>query len=192
MEQTGFLKDCEICNAGLCKEMDRRLSSGGSSERTVAQELALVAEKELGYPLYSGKQLRDRYRYHKNKDKKGRVYSSKNNSQEQLQSLVPGSEVAEIPPVPDPAPTKSPKENSVKEPDNFQRLWKHVLATSEGLTFFADGTIKPTTEDEANAAKGILEAGQSIIVQFARLGIDVVGTYETFVAPKTEIKQTQK
>lgn len=68
------------------------------------------------------------------------------------------------------------------EADNFQRLWNHVKAVSEGLTFWADKTITPTTEDEAIAAKGILMAAQSIIVQFARLGIDVVGTYETFVA----------
>lgn len=70
------------------------------------------------------------------------------------------------------------------ESDNFQRLWSHVKAVSEGLTFWADKTITPTTEDEAIAAKGILMAAQSIIVQFARLGIDVVGTYETFVAPE--------
>jgi hypothetical protein len=71
-----------------------------------------------------------------------------------------------------------------KEPDNFQRLWKHILSAVEGLTYFADGTITPTTEDEINAAKGILEAGSSLIIQYARLGIDVVGIYDTFVAPK--------
>lgn len=71
-----------------------------------------------------------------------------------------------------------------KEPDNFKRLWKHVLSTVEGLTFFADGTIQPETPDEVNAAKGILEAAQSFIVQYARLGVDIIGTYETFVTPK--------
>jgi hypothetical protein len=70
------------------------------------------------------------------------------------------------------------------DPDNFQRLWRKVLAVSEGLTFWADKTMMPTTPDEANAAKGILAAGQTIIVQLARLGFDVVGTYETFVMSK--------
>lgn len=78
------------------------------------------------------------------------------------------------------------------EPDNFQRLWKHVLAVAEGLTFWADETMKPTTKDEANAVKGILEAAQTIITQFARLGFDVVGTYETFVAPKEQNNERKK
>jgi hypothetical protein len=237
-----WLKECEICNAGLCKEMDRLLAESTISEHAAAKQLALEAKEMLGFPLYSGPQLRDRYRYYKGKKKKLKVYSSKDFTQEELNSITQGSGVGEIPPKKEAQAIQAAKElktqgqishiakeiaegkvsdddaktvgdalakainngkaaprigsavaTAVKkshkkgvpqlkpEPDNFQRLWKHVLAANDGLTYFADGTIKPTTPDEANAAKGILAAGQSIIVQFARLGIDVVGTYETFV-----------
>jgi protein gp37 len=90
--------------------MDKIMDKHSISERTAAQNLAQAVSRRLGFELYTGKQLRDRYRYHKGK--KTKVYSSKNNSQEQLQSLVPGSEVAEFPPVPDPTPKESPKKNS--------------------------------------------------------------------------------
>jgi hypothetical protein len=67
---------------------------------------------------------------------------------------------------------------------NFERLWKHLMATADGLTYFADQTIKPTTEDDVIAMKGILAALPDLVIQCIRLGVDVVGLYETFVAPR--------
>ena len=74
----------------------------------------------------------------------------------------------------------------VKEVDNFLRLKKHVLAAVEGLIFWADGTIKPETENEAIEAKIIIGAVASIVIQLARLGIDVVSVYETFMKVKSQ------
>lgn len=65
--------------------------------------------------------------------------------------------------------------------NNFYRLKKHIHSTIEGITFWADGTMKPETEDEAECAKIILAGAANMIIQFARLGIDVQGIYETFI-----------
>ena len=59
-----WLKECEICSAGLCKSVDERKSQG-KNEHTVCNEMS---EESNG--LYSGKQILDRYRYHTGKDKK--------------------------------------------------------------------------------------------------------------------------
>jgi len=92
-----WLKDCEICNAGLCTEMDKLINKHRLSEHTAAKQLALTVKERLGFPLYKGSQLRDRYRYHKGK-KKPKVYSSTEYSQEELNGLVPSENVGEIPP----------------------------------------------------------------------------------------------
>ena len=76
------------------------------------------------------------------------------------------------------------KKDKVIEPkpiNNFYRLKKHTISSIEGLTFWADGTMKPETEDEAECAKIILAGAANMIIQFARLGIDVQGIYETFI-----------
>ena len=60
-----------------------------------------------------------------------------------------------------------------KPVNNFDRLWKHGLSFVEGITFWADGTMVPTTEDERIAAAGVRAVIPSIIIYAARLGIDV-------------------
>jgi hypothetical protein len=64
---TEWLKDCEICNAGLCSEMDKLTGEHNLSQRTAAAQLAKVVEDRLGYPLYSADTLRKRYQRHTNK-----------------------------------------------------------------------------------------------------------------------------
>ena len=78
---------------------------------------------------------------------------------------------------------KTLKGNIKKEPkpiDNFERLSKHAMSFQEGLQFWADGTIKPESEDEALAARVVRAAAFSVITNYARLGIDVENIYETF------------
>jgi hypothetical protein len=75
------------------------------------------------------------------------------------------------------------QQGRVPEPkpvDNFYRLSRHALALQEGLQFWADGTMKPESEDEAICAKIVREASASIVTNYARLGIDVENIYATF------------
>lgn len=69
----------------------------------------------------------------------------------------------------------------LKPIDNFYRLKKHIISAIEGLTFWADKTMEPETREEAECAKIILASGANMIVQCARLGIDVEGIYQTFI-----------
>jgi len=63
METESWLKDCLICNTGLCKTVDE-LKVKGLTENKSCHEMA---KKSNG--LFSGKQILDRYRYHTGKDK---------------------------------------------------------------------------------------------------------------------------
>jgi len=65
--------------------------------------------------------------------------------------------------------------------DNFKRLNNHMKATIDGLTLFSEGTMMPETEDEAEYAKAILAKAANFIIQYARLGADIEGIYNTFV-----------
>jgi hypothetical protein len=67
-----------------------------------------------------------------------------------------------------------------KEVDNFYRLSKHAMAFQEGLQFWADQTMKPESREEAEYAMVVRNAAASIIPNYARLGVDVVGIYDTF------------
>ena len=75
-------------------------------------------------------------------------------------------------------------ERNLKPIDNFYRLKKHILSAIEGLTYWADKTIKPETQDEAECAKIIMASAANNIIQYARLGIDVQGIYSTFIEGK--------
>jgi hypothetical protein len=79
-----------------------------------------------------------------------------------------------------------------KEIDNFKRLKKHALALTEGLEFWADGTMEPETEDEAIAAKIIRAAAPSIITHYSRLGINIPAIYDTFIDPNRRDKNGQQ
>jgi hypothetical protein len=59
-----WLQGCEICNAGLCAEMDR-LIEVGFSERKAAQQLVKQQEMSLHTELYSVASILNRYRYYK-------------------------------------------------------------------------------------------------------------------------------
>jgi hypothetical protein len=61
---TEWLKECEICNAGLCKRMDELIEEVGS-ERKAAQAMEAEAAKQIGHPVWTWSQIRDRYKYHK-------------------------------------------------------------------------------------------------------------------------------
>ncbi|MCK4825457.1 hypothetical protein KA005_57445 [bacterium] len=62
--EISWLKDCEICNAGLCKKVDYHKEKGSS----IWAICKLMSNESNG--LYSRKQIMDRYRYHTGKDKK--------------------------------------------------------------------------------------------------------------------------
>jgi hypothetical protein len=80
--------------------------------------------------------------------------------------------------------TKSKAQITPKEIDNFDRLRKHSNSHIEGLTFWADGTMKPENELEIGCAKSILAGAANCIIQYARLGIDVQGIYQTLIEGK--------
>lgn len=58
---TEWLKGCEICDAGLCAEMDKYIEKHNMSARRAAAALAESAEKITGHALYSADLLRKRY-----------------------------------------------------------------------------------------------------------------------------------
>ncbi len=58
-----WLKDCEICNTGLCKTVDAKKESG-LSERAACREMSGESEG-----LYSEDAILNRYRYHTGKKK---------------------------------------------------------------------------------------------------------------------------
>jgi len=68
--------------------------------------------------------------------------------------------------------------------NNFERLSKHAFALNEGLTFWADGTMRPDSEQEALEARTVIDCAVSIIVQYSRIGVNVLSIYEMFIDPK--------
>ena len=86
---------------------------------------------------------------------------------------------------------KNRKEVTVKDINNYQRLWKHVLSTSEGLQILADGSMpSPETEEEAEALKGIIMALPHLCLQTARMGVDLMEIHESL--QKGETKNEKK
>jgi hypothetical protein len=88
--------------------------------------------------------------------------------------------------------SKGPKPKQI---DKFDRLHKLGLKFLDGLKAWADGKMKPENSDEDVCAQAILKGADSCIVQYGRLGIDVVGVYETFLEgnedDKDEIRNTE-
>ena len=79
---------------------------------------------------------------------------------------------------------QSQKKKEVIEPkeiDNFERIRKSVRYSIEGLTAWADKRMKPETEDEAVAARAIIASGANMIIQYARLGLDIESILQTFL-----------
>ena len=68
-----------------------------------------------------------------------------------------------------------------KKTDKFEELRKSVRRTIDGLTAWADRRMIPETEDEAIAAKAIMASGANMLVQYSRLGLDIEGTFQTFI-----------
>ena len=79
-----------------------------------------------------------------------------------------------------------------KSIDNFYRLNRHMKACIDGMTAWADGQMKPTSEDEALEARAILAKAASFMLQFARLGIDMEGIHDTFVKGDYENEKKQR
>lgn len=83
---------------------------------------------------------------------------------------------------------KATKKKGGTEPkpiDNFKKLNNCMKQAIDGLTLFAEGTMKPETEDEAEYAKAILAKAANFITQYARLGADIQGILYTFVEGET-------
>ena len=60
-----WLKDCEICNVGLCKRMDELIADGkGLSQREAAKELEGEAQRTIGEKVWTAEVIRHRYIYH--------------------------------------------------------------------------------------------------------------------------------
>jgi hypothetical protein len=58
-----WLKDCEICNVGLCSEVNSRKENGLTEHKACVQ----MSEESEG--LYSAAAIRNRYQYHTGKKK---------------------------------------------------------------------------------------------------------------------------
>lgn len=69
---------------------------------------------------------------------------------------------------------------------NLERLKNTTLSCAEGLTFLADGTIKPESEDDNTCFQIIRRALPTIILQAHRLGIDILSIYELATAPQPD------
>jgi hypothetical protein len=75
---------------------------------------------------------------------------------------------------------KNRKEVTPKKIDNYQRLWKHVCGASEGLQLLTDGSIPPpSTEEEAEALRGIIMAMPHLCLQTARMGVDLMEIHKS-------------
>lgn len=61
-----WLKECEICNAGLCAEVDR-LKESGLTENAACKQLVEQQEQILGEVIYSQSSIRNRYQWHRGK-----------------------------------------------------------------------------------------------------------------------------
>jgi hypothetical protein len=132
------------------------------TENNAATVLAEMVAKQEGHPVYTAKQLLDRYRYYTNKDKRKKV--------SEIPKLKDGvSPKTTTPKVSPKMAVLRPKQ----EPDYFQRLNNHGLCLAEGLQHWADGTIKPQSDQEVKAAQAIKEAAGDIIAEYNRLGVDV-------------------
>jgi hypothetical protein len=130
------------------------------TENNAATVLADMVKKQVGYPIYTAKQLLGRYRYHTNKDKKKKV--------------------SEFPKLKDRATPKTtaPKvshKKAVLKPkvssDSFQDLKYSAQFLAEGLRSWADGTLTPESDQEVETAQAILDALADIISQYKRLNI---------------------
>lgn len=72
-----WLKDCEICNAGLCKEMTYLTDSAdrgglGLPVREAAKRLEEQGKKQIGDTVWTAEQIRARYLYYAGKTDAGR------------------------------------------------------------------------------------------------------------------------
>jgi hypothetical protein len=65
IEAPVWLKDCDICNVGLCKAMDHLTQVSKMSMRKAAQKLASEATETIGTQVYSTDAILGRYRLHK-------------------------------------------------------------------------------------------------------------------------------
>jgi hypothetical protein len=81
---------------------------------------------------------------------------------------------------------KKKQKTKRKEVDNFKRLNNHLKTSLDGLTIWADGQMHPESEDEAECARAILAKGTYLIIQYARLGTDIQGIYDTFIQGENE------
>jgi hypothetical protein len=87
---------------------------------------------------------------------------------------------------------KKRKGVTVKEVDNFKRLDNNLKIAIDGLTAWADDQMQPENEVEKEHALAILAKGANLIIQFARLGADILGIHDTFIQGDYEKKQCNK
>lgn len=172
-----WLKGCEICSAGLCAEMDKFIEKHNMTERMAAKHLARSAEKVLGILLYNSDQIRSQYRYYKGKNNnkveeilppEGEVTTEAKRNGETVPHIFSRVGKAAMKRVP----------RSKLEADSFESLLGHARALAEGLQRWADGRVKPKSEWEMKAAKGVKDAATEIIIHYVRLDVDVKGIYE--------------
>ena len=84
------------------------------------------------------------------------------------------------------------KKKKPKRIDKFEELRKSVRRTIDGLTAWADRRMIPETEDEAIAAKAIMASGANMVLQYSRLGLDIEGTFQTFIEdPEARFKKAK-
>jgi hypothetical protein len=64
-------------------------------------------------------------------------------------------------------------------PDKFRQLRKHILSVNEGLEKWVAGSMKPDTEDDLIAIKGIMASLPYLCRQAALVGVDLAKIHET-------------
>jgi hypothetical protein len=132
--KVNWLKDCDICNTGICKRFDELTapaSKGGKglSEREAAKVMEKEAEEQIGTKVWSAEQIRRRYAYHTGKwenDKKPKKAPGTNRASKEPD--VPKDE-------PDPSQQALFEEEKpeppapVEEVDPEQAKWGRALST---------------------------------------------------------------
>ena len=130
MQETNWLNACKICDVALCETVDK-LKATGLSENKACQMMATKTED-----LYTGDQLRNRYRYHTGKNEKSDEIHQ-DEAAEAAEDAAPKKKTPaskkEEPPLFD-RDGKPNVPNKVQQFTNLQKRLEHLNADIKGLT----------------------------------------------------------
>ena len=180
---TEWLKDCEICNAGLIAEVDRQCDSGVSL-RKACELLVREIERKFKVSPYTAQSLRDRYQYNKGLRKKVvQNAPPENNSDPQYdpQETIIEENYDDIKPQPRDFSSAHHREtaqasaqaNKQKQTSELERAATVIKQAARLLERIVEGDIEDNgTEYDRLSAESIRRYGPSIIISYYQLGID--------------------